>query len=311
LDCLQSYIDSLVELGRLDDSKLGINFWREWKANVDPFGTARKRKRSDNERQPELGALSLHNGMIFEDTVAAMVKSGMGESVAVLDLTGIHTLTDPLIDQLLSIMPNLRRLSLKNCRRLTGKSLVSVARHLPSLTCLDIGGSYNITVADVLEQLPNMPNLQELYASGLGWTDLSLEQLCANRFWKGLGVGFSPGITPSGLRESLKSNSELERLSIPFCEDALDTSLLGFLGRSLKKVKALDIRGNSGVNSLTTWFDGRAATGARETQPLFCLARYSNVTSSSIEDTKRVHPMLALDLKVVLDAKGIGGGIKR
>ena len=26
LDCLQSYIDSLVELGRLDDSRLGLNF---------------------------------------------------------------------------------------------------------------------------------------------------------------------------------------------------------------------------------------------------------------------------------------------
>jgi hypothetical protein len=34
LDVLQSYIDSLVELGRMDDSKLGLHFFEEWKANV-------------------------------------------------------------------------------------------------------------------------------------------------------------------------------------------------------------------------------------------------------------------------------------
>jgi len=34
LDVLQCFIDSLVEMGRMDDSKLGAHFFREWKANV-------------------------------------------------------------------------------------------------------------------------------------------------------------------------------------------------------------------------------------------------------------------------------------
>jgi hypothetical protein len=34
LNCLQSYYDSLVELGRMDDSRLGLHFFEEWRANV-------------------------------------------------------------------------------------------------------------------------------------------------------------------------------------------------------------------------------------------------------------------------------------
>ena len=31
LDCLQSYIDALVELGRMDDGRLGLHFFEEWR----------------------------------------------------------------------------------------------------------------------------------------------------------------------------------------------------------------------------------------------------------------------------------------
>lgn len=305
LDCLQSYVDSLVELGRLDDSRLGVNFWAEWKRNVG--SPTKKRKRTE---APELGSVSLHNGNIADDTVDAMIKSGMGECVGVLDMTGMHTLTDELVEKLLVTMPNLQRLSLKNCRRLTGRSLLVVAEHLPNLTCLDVGGSYNMTTAEVLETLPSLANLDELYASGLGWTDLTLQQLADERSWKGLGVGFSQLLTPSGLREALSTQSHLERLSIPFCEQALDTSLLGFLGRMLPGVTALDIRGSMQVNSLTAWFDGRAVVGA-PAQELFVLARYSNLTKGSLDETKRIHPIHAVELTCVLDGKGVGGGIHR
>lgn len=167
-----------------------------------------------------------------------------------------------------------------------------------------------MTTAEVLEILPSLDKLDELYAGGLGWTDLTLEQLVNERCWKGLGIGFSHNLTPSGLREALSSRPHLERLSIPFCEQALDTSLLGFLGRSLPGVTALDIRGNNSVNSLTSWFDGRAAVGS-PAQYLFVLARYSNISKGSIEETKRIHPLHAADLTCILDGTGAGEGIHR
>mmetsp|Transcript_5363 Transcript_5363/g.6254 ORF Transcript_5363/g.6254 Transcript_5363/m.6254 type:complete len:261 (+) Transcript_5363:427-1209(+) len=248
--------------------------------------------------------------MVSEDTIEAMVKSSMGKCVGILDLTGIQTLTDDMICDLLCTMPNLQRLSLKNCRRLTGKSLLSIAENLPQLTCLDIGGSYNITTAELLEILPTMTNLNEIFAGGLGWTDLSLEQLTGDRLWKGIGIGFSHRLTSSGLREAFLSQTDLERLAIPFCEQALETSTLGFIAKSLLQVAALDIRGNNGINSLTCWFDGRveAAKGAAE---LFVLARYSNITKASIEETKRIHPIHAADLICILDGTGVGEGIRR
>lgn len=302
---MQSYVDSLVELGRLDDSRLGLNFWTEWKRNIG--SPLKKRKRAET---PELTAISLHNGSICDDTVAAMVKSGVGEHVGVLDLTGMHTLTDDLVEKLLASMPNLQRLSIKNCRRLTGKSLMSIAVHSPNLTCLDVGGSYNMTTSELLTILPSLPHLDELYAGGLGWTDASLLQLANERSWKGMGFGFSALLTPAGLREAMTQQAYLERLSIPFCEQALDTSLLGFLGRTLPGVNSLDIRGNINVTSLTSWFDGRAAIGALA-QELFVLARYSNLTKASLEETKRIHPLHAVDLTCVLDGKGVGEGIVR
>lgn len=305
LDCLQSYVDSLVELGRLDDSRLGLNFWTEWKRNVG--SPLKKRKRTEI---PELTAISLHNGSICDDTVDAMVKSGVGECVGVLDLTGMHTLTDDLVEKLLASMPNLQRLSIKNCRRLTGKSLLSVAEHAPNLTCLDVGGSYNMTTSELLNVLPALPHLDELYAGGLGWTDASLLQLANERSWKGLGFGFSANLTPAGLREAMTQQAYLDRLSIPFCEQALDTALLGFLGRTLPGVNALDIRGNVNVTSLTSWFDGRAAIGALA-QDLFVLARYSSLTKASLDETKRIHPLHSVDLTCILDGKGVGEGILR
>ena len=130
------------------------------------------------------------------------------------------------------------------------------------------------------------------------------------RSWKGLGFGFSALLTPAGLREAMIQQAYLERLSIPFCEQALDTSLLGFLGRTLPGVTSLDIRGNINVSSLTSWFDGRAAIGALA-QELVVLARYSSLTSLSLEETKRIHPKHVADLRCILDGKGVGEGIGR
>jgi len=303
LDCLQSYLDSLVELGRMDDIRLGVKFFREWKHNV--LVNAKKRKQT-----PPVGALSLQNWTLSDRTIRAMVNSGMGENIGVLDLTGVQGLTDELLQALLPKCPNMMRLSLKNCRRITKQGLECV-KELKNLTCLDVGGSFNITPMDVLDVVQQLPNLVELHASGLPWNDATLMELMEIRTdWIGLSIGFSH-VTAYGLREALPSVGDtLTHLSVPFMETAVDNALVGFFGKTLTKLVALDIRGNSSVSSLTGLFDGRQLTHA-EVEDLFVLARYANVQPSSVEETKRIHPLLASNLVVIVDGGGVGGGIRR
>lgn len=303
LDCIQSYLDSLVELGRMDDTRLGVNFFREWKYNVQE---SKKRKRS-----PSLGAISLHNWTLSNRTIRAMVESGMGEHVGVLDLTGAQGLTDDLILELLPSCPNLVRLSLKGCRRITKRSLQCLSKNLTNLTCLDVGGSYNLAPMDVLDAVQHLPDLVELHASGLAWTDATLFELVEIRSnWTGLSIGFSK-VTGHGLRTALPYvRDTLTHLSLPFMETAVDNALVGFLGKTLVKLTCLDVRGNSSLSSLTGFFDGRHFIHA-EARELFVLARYSNIQPSSVEETKRIHPVLASNLTCITDSGGNGGGIRR
>lgn len=352
LDCLQSYIDSLVELGRMDDTRLGIHFFEEWKANVllqsnydassiEPDLTlepvSKKRRRgSDKIQNPTpdttvvaaYGSLSLHNCTLSSETIEAMVKSGMGPYLAVLDLTGVHGITDDVSAMLFapSVCVNLKRLSLKNCRKISGKSI----RLLPtacgnSLECLDIGGCFNISASsDVLEVIGSLPKLSELHASGLQWNDEMVSTLISRiespqpkrkgtlSPWQGLSLGFSIHLTQSSLRESLMLIADtLQSLALPFCETVVDNALLGVLGRNLPCLKYLDLRGNPSLNTLTGWYDGRVSADLSTAQELTVLGRYTSVTETSVEETRRVHPLAANSLVVVLDGSGMGAGIAR
>jgi hypothetical protein len=128
--------------------------------------------------------------------------------------------------------------------------------------------------------------------------------------WTGLSIGFSH-ITSEGLREALPLVGDtLTHLSVPFMETAVDNAMVGFFGKTLTKLVCLDIRGNSAVSSLTGFFDGRHF-GHSDSDELFVLARYSGVQAKDVEETKRIHPLLAANLVVVLDGGGVGGGIRR
>ena len=325
LDVLQSLVDSLVELGRMDDTRLGLHYFQEWKANVaavEQKGAEKTTTLTPNKRRrisptttepPPLGSLSLHNAIIMGETIEAMVQSKMTANLAVLDLTGIQTLNDELLKQILTTAPHLRRLSVKNCRRLTNKSLITLSENSTKLYSLDIGGSYNLKINAVLEMIANLSQLMELHASGLGWTDESVQELTSLRSWKALSLGFSSFLTAGGFKKALLNVSHsLLSLALPFCEHLVDAALLGYMGRNLPHVRALDMRGNSNLTSLTGWYDGRATiVPTVPNQPLVVLARYSGVSKSSLEDTKRIHPLEATQLNCILDSGGVGTGIQR
>ena len=323
-------------------------------------------------RTPSLsqGSLSLHNCIVFTETMNNLISSRMLPHIHTLDLTGLQTLTDGMLSGILQDAGlQLRRISVKNCRRLTDLTMYNLAEHTPNLVALDLGGVYNIAPETVIEVMKpqtirrgrgvltmiKLPWMKELHASGIGpkggWTDNLLPDLFNLRGWRALSLGFSPFLTFTGWKNAIfdveskqtalqleaaehhqqhdastTSSSDtnmcqtLQSLAVPFCEQFLvDNAWLGLMGRHLPNLRALDIRGNHQLTSLTGWYDGRASSGSSGPQSLMVLARYSGVNESSVKDTKQVYPGAAGgatttggdSLKVVLNSDGIGWGILR
>jgi hypothetical protein len=349
IDTLQVYIDALVEMGRMDDTRLGLQFFEEWKTLVqDAYpeltaaataavasassprkGPSRKRRRGSGAATTSPvpiaaparvqtvapGSLSLHNSSGADETFAAMVKSGMGPHLRVLDLTGVRGLTDDLANKVLAETPALERLSIKNCRKVTGKTCRLLIEHkLTNLEFLDVGGCFNVTTQDVLDVLPGLPKLKELHASGMQWQDETIRALVELRdSWTALSFGFSPALTQPSLRESLLNlGDSLVSLALPFCDTVVDNALLGALGRNMPMLQYLDLRGNPALNTVTGWYDGRASADLA-VAPLTVLARYTGISENSVEETRRTHPVQTADrlLTVVLDGGGMGAGIFR
>ncbi|VEU41941.1 unnamed protein product [Pseudo-nitzschia multistriata] len=283
LDLLQSYADALVELGRMDDSRLGLRFFAEFKTNIElsykasaqkapaerskteaaptnavppapldaPIPKKKKRKRSggasaaaaarkkkeaealaEARRRARIlaalpkstGSLSLYNCEVLRETTQNLLNSGILAHISALDLTGLQTLTDDTLSKLLGATGlQLRRLSVKNCRRLTDAAVHHMCEHSPNLEAVDLGGDYNISPAIVVDCLAvktirrgrgifttqALPKLVELHASGIGpsggWTDDLLPELFALRGWRALSIGFSPSLTFAGWKAAILS----------------------------------------------------------------------------------------------------------
>lgn len=306
------------------------------------------------------------------ETLNNILSSNVLKHIYTLDLTGLQTLTD---DMLLSVVKEtglqLRRLSVKNCRRLTDITIHSLCNHSSNLESIDIGGDYNIKPRTIIDLLKPqvirrgrglfttlaLPHLTELHAGGIGptggWTNDFLPELFSLRNWIALSIGFSPYLTFEGWKAAifdvesnhtalllqaeeagtstanLNSNmcQSLRSLSVPFCEETLiDNAWLGLMGRHLPNLRALDIRGNHKLNSLTGWYDGRATIindeslskgKVKSKQSLMVLGRYSGIAAeaskNSVKETKQIYPDAASDdaLRVVSNSDGIGWGILR
>jgi hypothetical protein len=240
-----------------------------------------------------------------------MRSAKIGMHLVSLDLSGIRGLTNDLLDLILPSCSNLQELGLKNCRRVTNIHLVG--KYQKQLTLLDIGGTYNLDTDHVLQIIPQLPRLNKLHASGLGWTDISMQDLVESRTtetnWRHLSLSFSLTLTQGALRRNLLPLANtLTCLALAFCETIIDNGAMGLLGRNLPLVRALDLRGNPALTTLTGWYDGRVSADLNA-QPLSVLGRYSGLSDASVEETKRVHPNETIELVVYLDTGGMGAAI--
>jgi len=347
ITCLQMFIDALVESGRAGDDRLGVQFFREWVQAVtggmevnkpekpqQQKQRPKKKKKGNNDKNINssrrfdhlpLGSLSLHNlASASIHTFRSMEHANVGSCLGTLDLTGAHGLTDSILTQVIcsGSFPRIQRLSLKNSRKLTGKAVASLVK-LRHLRAVDVGGCFNIHPNDVIEMVQQHPGtkkgtLTEIYAGGLGWTDVALETLLGftSEHLRGLGIGFSTYLSGPGLVLMLtKAADTLDRLSIPFVP-SVDDAVASALGKALPKLAVLDIRGCNKVYSLTGMMDGRIAagnSGVEVAKHLFVLARYSGISNNSLEETSRLYRNELGEpiFECVLDGGGTGGGVRR
>ena len=291
--------------------------------DVPPRASSKKRQKTattnaivDDDATTPLGSLSLHNFSAGSmRTFRSMEKANVGRCLGTLDITGVHGLTDTILSNVIcgGSFSRLRRLSVKNCRKLTGEGISSLVG-LPNLRALDVGGCFNILPDDVISLLRCHPStkrgvFEEVYASGLGWTDVALEEVVDATVGqlRALGVGFSPYISGPGLILTLsKLSSTLDHLAVPFCA-GMDDAVAAALGKNLPRLAVIDIRGCNKVYSLSGMMEGRA--GSASAKHLFALARYSGISINSLDETLRLYD--SEKLTCILDGGGTGGGIRR
>lgn len=161
-------VSALAASGRLMDGSLPKDFWVGLKTDC----------------------LSLAGSRVGRGTLGHVAVAKL--PLVSLDLGGCLLVDDDSVREITqSCRDSLRRLGLRNCRKLTDESVKNVAQ-LPKLAELDIGGDFNITSEGIREHLLSKKSKQTLVglgASGLDADDSLLSALSATTFVR-LGLGY-------------------------------------------------------------------------------------------------------------------------
>jgi len=174
-------------------------------------------------------------------------------------------------------IPNVTRLSLKNCRKLSDDGIGAIHTHLKSLEAIDLGGCFNVTT-DAAISLATSPSssLTELHLSGLGWDFATLTRLISpyakanpKNTLLHLSIGFSSNLKSSDLLTLLPPIlGPLSTLGIHFSPTAVNNDVMSMLGEHGLELEALDVRGNGSFTDLMAFLDNRAkAFNEAVTQP--------------------------------------------
>ena len=150
-DLLQFYIDSANESGSLHDERFTKEFWDYLEksfvlsttssASSDSSCPPNKKLKTTPTSPlppPPTISFSLQNcTLLGENTFSTFASSNCGKYIHSLDLSGCFLLTSALFTRyVLPSVPNVRRLCLKNCRKLTDEGVNAIQSNLKSLVAI-------------------------------------------------------------------------------------------------------------------------------------------------------------------------------
>lgn len=235
-DLCQTLIDYITEAGRLTDDVIPISLFL-----------------------PNRVKLSLKNSKVSGKYIIKIINCC--KNIIDLDISGTFQVDDQTILQILIVCQQINHLLIRNCRKITDKTLESICNRNCLLKSLDIGGNSNLTlhgIKNFISSYKYISMLTTLNISGLPIDDDLLRLISGYACnLKSLGIGYAD-IEEQSLKNLLDViGSNLESLSIPWIEkkrfdgqaDCINSNFMSeYLGRSCPKLKFLDISGLKMVN---------------------------------------------------------------
>jgi hypothetical protein len=249
IDLAQTLIDYITEAGRLTDDVLPPSLFEQGRA-----------------------LLSLKNSKISGKYLAKIINR-VNLNLTELDISGTFQVDDDVVALVLKHCKHLVSLNIRNCRKVTNKSLDHIIALGHNLTTINIGGNFNITNDGVNKFLTTCPRIQEyveINLSGLPIQSDTLALLTHNcHGLKAISLAYSD-LGEMALRDFLEAKGgNLQKLCISWLctasgsvhEQVSAEFLVDFLSRACPQLVELDICGlrNFNAANLLQFLDNKLA----------------------------------------------------
>ena len=169
-DLAQTLIDYITEAGRLTDDVLPPSLFENGRIS-----------------------LSLKNTKVSGKYILKIIDR-IGLDLLALDVGGTFQVDDTAVASIMKKCRKLNSLNIRNCRKITDKSLDIIISDNNSLCNIDLGGNTNISSEGIIRFLNNrkISNLIELNLSGLPIRNDALSIISENAIQlTSLGIGYS------------------------------------------------------------------------------------------------------------------------
>ena len=207
-------------------------------------------------------SLRLKNSKIGGKYIGKVIDN-LCDDLIELDVSGTFQVDDPAVAYILEKCKKLQSLNIRNCRKITDKSLDVIIARGPHLISLDIGGAVNIKEPGLANLVASkkISSLRELNLSGLPLTTESLQILArSGQRLTSVGLGYTD-LGEYALREFIKARGhQLEKLGLhwictsPHRSDDPDYKQLSteficdFLPYECPRLTDLDVSGQKNIN---------------------------------------------------------------